>query len=202
MPADKDPLFLPVQPASQANLRAVRQIAAQRLRLSAWFRSSMCLAFVASSWHLAQAADLPRTYSDALPAAGNATPQSPVLQTNSKVLPVDTAFVLTSFIEADTAIVLKWEMPPGYYLYQKSLAVENASGAAISLKLPEAEKITDEFFGEVAVYHDSLLLRVPFSELAVEPGATLELLLTYQGCAEALYCYPPEQKALALTLPE
>jgi thiol:disulfide interchange protein len=166
-------------------------------------RHTVAAAIILGNCTLLQAADLPQTYSDASPVADNALKQRPAaLQTNSKVLPVDSAFALTSFVEADTSIVVKWEMPPGYYLYQKSLVVENAEGTTISLALPEAAKITDEFFGEVAVYFNSLLLHLPFTTLNVKPGATVELLLTYQGCAEALYCYPPEQKALTLTLPE
>jgi thiol:disulfide interchange protein len=149
-----------------------------------------------------QAAELPQTFSDSSPVADNTLNPNPILQTNSKVLPVDAAFALTTFVEADTSIVLRWEMPPAYYLYQKSLVVETADGKPIKFELPEAKTITDEFFGEVAVYYDSLLLRLPFSALNAKPGTTVELLLTYQGCAEALYCYPPAQKALTLTLPE
>lgn len=156
----------------------------------------------------ATAADLPQPLSDSLPAA-NSSPlansplnQRPALQTNSKVLPVDSAFALQSFIEAGTNIVLRWEMPEGYYLYRKSLVVEKADGTSISLELPEAETFTDEFFGEVAIYRNSLLIRLPFATLDAKPGTTIDLLLSYQGCAEALYCYPPEQKALTLNLPE
>jgi thiol:disulfide interchange protein len=164
-------------------------------------------ALIAANCQFAQAADLPQTFSDPSPVAdspSNNSPlsPSPLLQTNSKVLPVNAAFALTSFIEADTSIVLRWEMPPGYYLYQKSLVVEHTGGTPIQLELPAAKTITDEFFGEVAVYYDTLLLRLPFSALDAKPGTTVELLLTYQGCAEALYCYPPAQKALALKLPE
>src|SRR5688572_20656624 len=68
------------------------------------------LAALLISCPLVLAADLPQTFSDPVPGAGPANP-NPVLQTNSKVLPVDTAFALQTFIEADTSIVLRWEMP-------------------------------------------------------------------------------------------
>jgi thiol:disulfide interchange protein len=157
---------------------------------------------------LVTAADLPRPLSDSLPVedsspvADSPLNRSPALQTNSKVLPVDSAFALQSFIEAGTSIVLRWEMPEGYYLYRKSLVVEKADGTSVSLELPAAETFTDEFFGEVAIYRDNLLIRLPFAAVDAKPGATIDLLLSYQGCAEALYCYPPEQKALTLNLPE
>jgi thiol:disulfide interchange protein len=183
----------------------ILKVAVMQPCLTAFFRKAVHHTVAAAmilNCTLLQAADLPQTYSDTSPAAENSLSQRPILQTNSKVLPVDSAFALTSFIEADTSIVLKWEMPPGYYLYQKSLAVENVGATAINPELPEATKITDEFFGEVAVYYNSLLIRLPFAVLNARPGTTIDLLLTYQGCAEALYCYPPEQKALTLTLPE
>jgi thiol:disulfide interchange protein DsbD len=163
-------------------------------------RSGLAIVIIGSP--LVNAADLPQTFSDPVPGAANASNQSQFLQTNSQVLPVDSAFALQSFIEAGTSIVLRWEMPEGYYLYRKSLAVEKADGTLISLELPEAETITDEFFGEVAIYRNNLLVRLPFSTLDAKPGAKIDLLLSYQGCAEALYCYPPEQKALTLNLPE
>ncbi|MES2625494.1 MAG: protein-disulfide reductase DsbD N-terminal domain-containing protein [Pseudomonadota bacterium] len=186
-----------------------RQVAVLRHGLFGLCRKAVISVFtglILAGTHPLLAADLPTTYSDTAPAAESALKQGSLLQTNSTVLPVDVAFALTSFIEAATGaninIVLRWEMPPGYYLYQKSLVVEDANGKVISLELPDAKKITDEYFGEVAVYYSDLLLRLPLKLLDSKPGTTINLLLTYQGCAEALYCYPPEQKALTLELPE
>lgn len=189
----------------QVAAKAAFPLAALRCSLKALFRSAFP-ALLASCCHLVLAADLPTAYADSVPGADNALSQKPLLQTNNKVLPVDAAFALTTFIEADSgkggpSIVLRWEMPPAHYLYQKSLVVTHANGTPISLELPEAKKITDEFFGEVAVYYTNVLVRLPFAALNAKPGTTVELLLTYQGCAEALYCYPPEQKALKLNIP-
>jgi thiol:disulfide interchange protein DsbD len=195
MPADKRAALISIVAAAQNCISAFTR----------HLVCSGCALLVVSNCNLATAADLPQTFSDSVPAADNPLQQSPVLQTNSKVLPVDSAFALQSFIEADTGIVLRWEMPQGYYLYQKSLVVEktgeNDDNSALVLELPAAETITDEFFGEAAIYRDSLLVRLPFAILDAKPGTTVNLLLTYQGCAEALYCYPPEQKAITLNLP-
>jgi thiol:disulfide interchange protein len=190
----------------RASLTAKRAVGQNRVIGFIWdVVCKACAVLIISSCQLATAADLPQTFSDLVPDAGDPLNQPPVLQTN-KVLPVDSAFALQSFIEAGTGIVLRWEMPEGYYLYRKSLVVEKAGETAdsspLNLELPPAETITDEFFGEVAIYRDNLLVRLPFAELDAKPGTTVDLLLTYQGCAEALYCYPPEQKALTLKLPE
>ncbi len=204
MAADKVAFTSPIPASLQTGARGAHHIAHAHRSLLAPFSNTLrvILSILITSGGLVQAADLPRTFSDAATTGDVIAAPAAGLQTGRAVLPVDAAFKLTTFIEAEKAIVLKWEMPPGYYLYQKSLVVENAVGAVIDLELPEAETTTDEFFGEVAVYHESLLLRVPFAMLDVTPGATLDLMLTYQGCAEALYCYPPEHKALTLTLPE
>jgi hypothetical protein len=221
--APTPPLFLNVLKAEMpANKRAtpVSKVAVLPTWVLSFIRhiAHSGLAALIIGGALVAAADLPQPLSDSSPAAdslpANSSPansppannsplnRSPVLQTNSKVLPVDSAFALQSFIEAGTSIVLRWEMPEGYYLYRKSLSVEKPDGTSISLELPEAETFTDEFFGEVAIYRTNLLVRLPFTALDAKPGNTIDLLLTYQGCAEALYCYPPEQKALSLNLPE
>jgi thiol:disulfide interchange protein DsbD len=189
----------------QVAAKAAPLVAARPHYLSTLTRSAIAT-LLASCCHLSSAADLPTAYADSVPGADNALSQKPVLQTNNKVLPVDVAFALTTFIEADSgkngqSIVLRWEMPPAHYLYQKSLVVTHADGTPINLELPEAIKITDEFFGEVAVYYTNVLVRLPFAALNAKPGTTVDFLLTYQGCAEALYCYPPEQKALKLNIP-
>ncbi len=133
-------------------------------------------------------------------------PSSSTLATNAApggVLPVDTAFAMNAFVAADGNLVILWELPEGYYLYRKSLTIESGGVDLLpALELPEAETLTDEFFGEVAVYRQRLLARIPPEALAARPGTTLELLLGYQGCAENLYCYPSVQKSLSVQFPD
>ena len=62
----------------------------------------------------------------------------------------------------------------------------------LSIGFPPALDKTDEFFGDVSVYYDE-------ADLAVSlPGgeARLTLAVTYQGCADAGLCYPPETEHL------
>lgn len=117
-------------------------------------------------------------------------------------LPADEAFALNTVVEADGDVILVWEMPPSYYLYRKSLRIEQAERDLLpALELPEGTHVTDEFFGESEVYFERLLARLPAAALDAEPGATLELQLSYQGCREDVYCYPPQQKLISVTLP-
>ena len=149
--------------------------------------------------------------SAALPAAELSVPDrstllstSPALQApgTTGILPADQAFPLVAQAETDGSITLFWQLPPRFYLYQKSLALTLTDGAVLQLELPEPTRITDEYFGEVAVYFDRLVAHVATTDLKAGPGATLELLLTYPGCAQDLYCYPLQQKTLTLQLPD
>jgi thiol:disulfide interchange protein len=128
------------------------------------------------------------------------TPQR--LEAASDVIPADIAFHVVAFPEVDGSIALAWELVPNVYLYRKSLSVENAfDGGPLALDLPEGELISDEFFGESAVYFERLIARIPAAEVKGASGTTLELNLTYQGCLKDTYCYPPAQKTVKVTLP-
>lgn len=130
-------------------------------------------------------------------------PQStPLSGSRSAVLPVDEAFVLTAVIEGDRNLILSWNIQPNHYLYQDKLSVLDAQGRAIDLDLPAATSMTDEFFGETHVYFDALRLAIPLSTAGLKTAdGTFKLDLQFQGCAKDLYCYPPQQRAIELSLP-
>ena len=60
--------------------------------------------------------------------------------------------------------------------------------------LPAGLSHKDEFFGEVAIFKQQLNLQVPLQQAA----ANASLSVTYQGCAEAGFCYPPETRIIPL----
>ncbi|MES2606079.1 MAG: protein-disulfide reductase DsbD N-terminal domain-containing protein [Pseudomonadota bacterium] len=131
------------------------------------------------------------------------TEANPLRNSDSDVLPVDEAFVLTAFIEGDRNLILSWAIQPGHYLYQDKLALLNSSGKSLLLSLPPATSLTDEFFGETKVYFDAVRLTLPLSTAGLTPqNGELALSLQFQGCAKERYCYPPQQKALQIKLPE
>ena len=120
----------------------------------------------------------------------------------SSVLPAEEAFALSTFIEAPDTVVLMWEIKEGYYLYRKSISATDSSGSAVNIgELAEGEIITDEFFGEVAVYFDRIFHRFPLFNLAMNDN-TATFTLQYQGCAKDLYCYPMQSQEVTLSLPE
>ncbi len=113
-------------------------------------------------------------------------------------LPVDEAYKLEAEVPDATHVRLYWEIAEGYYLYQHSFKFalqEDGKPIATEPAFPESLQRTDEFFGEVHVFYDeadiTLTAAHPF-----KPGA--QITVTYQGCADAGLCYPPQKKYFTL----
>lgn len=109
-------------------------------------------------------------------------------------LPVDEALPFS--YTADTgAIVLSWDITPGHYLYEGRIQVtSNTDGVTVgepsfSYTGTDTE---DEFFGKVTVFYDPVQARVPVN--LPEGIREAELQVTYQGCAKAGLCYPPQTR--------
>ena len=115
-------------------------------------------------------------------------------QQQTQFLPVDEAYQLTLVADGDQRLMLQWVIAPEYYLYRhafKAKASDSEGSIAANLVVPEGLAKTDEFFGDVEVYYDAL-------EATVGLERTTELAqikVTYQGCADAGLCYPPETKS-------
>ncbi len=117
-------------------------------------------------------------------------------------LPVEAAFRLQAFADGPDRVQVAFEIADGYYLYRNRLKVTTDSSSAQlgALSLPKGESKTDEFFGTQEVYHHELIATVPVSR----SGATaleLPLAVSYQGCAEAGLCYPPQTQRVTIALP-
>lgn len=105
--------------------------------------------------------------------------------------PAQEVFSLTLQQLSDNHLVLLWDIADGYYLYRKSIGLE---GGKASLVIPEGTLIEDEFFGEVAIFHNSLEVHV-----LLEPEQDIDtFVVNYQGCAEDTYCYPMQFEALEI----
>src|SRR5476649_2696552 len=105
-------------------------------------------------------------------------------------LPVDKAFTFTSERLDSGETRLHWRIAEHYYLYQQRRGLD---GLAEQNKpqLPQGEAHSDEFFGTQEVYRNDLELIIPAS-------ATGQVKLSWQGCADAGLCYPPQSKGLNL----
>lgn len=112
---------------------------------------------------------------------------------SSQFVPVDQAFAF-DFKQQDRQLALSWQIRPGYYLYRQQIKLVPQQATLGTLELPEGLSHKDEFFGEVAIFKQQLNVKIPLQQAA--KGASLSV--TYQGCAEAGFCYPPETRVIPL----
>lgn len=115
--------------------------------------------------------------------------QSPL--TDTDFLPVEEAFGYQLSTNADGTVTLSWDIAPDYYLYRERLKIEGVNGELDNVDYPAGKTITDEFFGDSEVYFNR-------ADLEITPGSAEKLKLTWQGCAEAGLCYPPQHATVDL----
>jgi len=112
----------------------------------------------------------------------------------SNFTPADQAFVF-DFQQNQHELNLNWQVKEGYYLYRKQIAITPAQAQVGPLQLPAGIAHEDEFYGKSEIYRGQL--SVPVTVAQADKGATLTV--TYQGCADAGLCYPPETKVIPLS---
>ena len=111
-------------------------------------------------------------------------------QKQEDFLPVDQAFTLHIEQPESGAAVLRWDIAPGYYLYQERLRFAGLPPGS-EPALPPGEPYHDEYFGDSRIYRDSLEVEIPNADIA-------SLELGWQGCADAGLCYPPQTRTVDL----
>ncbi|MCO6439512.1 MAG: protein-disulfide reductase DsbD [Nitrococcus mobilis] len=113
------------------------------------------------------------------------------------LLPVERAFPISAELVAPDRIVTRWDVQPGYYLYRDKLAFELAGteNAIRRAQTPVGESKDDPYFGRLEVYHHPVEATLQLEHAAQRP---LELVVRYQGCADAGLCYPPQTTRLRL----
>ncbi|MGU0042256.1 protein-disulfide reductase DsbD [Citrobacter freundii complex sp. 2025EL-00176] len=112
----------------------------------------------------------------------------------SQFVPADRAFVF-DFQQNQHDLNLSWQVKAGYYLYRKQISITPSQADIAEIKLPPGVWHEDEFYGKSEIYRKQLNIPVTVNQAA--SGATLTV--TYQGCADAGFCYPPETKTVPLS---
>ena len=125
-------------------------------------------------------------------------------QEQDGLLPVEQAFALRAEIREPGRIALHWDIAKNYYLYKSRISAKTAQAGTTlgALELPDGIEQHDEFFGDVEIYHDTLVATLPYT-LADAATANIELSVTVQGCHEVdpKICYPPHPTRLSLPVP-
>ncbi|MCL5060770.1 MAG: protein-disulfide reductase DsbD [Candidatus Thermoplasmatota archaeon] len=107
-------------------------------------------------------------------------------------LPVEQAFRLGVSQDGDGQVRLNWTISDGYYLYRKQVKVEgDPAGSVKEVTLPAGVIKNDAYFGPSEVYHDQLSVQV-------EAPTAKALTISWQGCADAGICYPPQTRRVTL----
>ena len=119
----------------------------------------------------------------------------------NELLEPEIAFAASARAISQNAVVVRFDIAEGYYLYRDKLGFRIAEGEGIELgpvNPPDGILIEDEFFGETETYRDSVEILVPVLR-GVDDVAEIVLAVDYQGCADLGVCYPPLTQDVAVT---
>ncbi|WP_152206885.1 protein-disulfide reductase DsbD [Marinobacter changyiensis] len=113
---------------------------------------------------------------------------------NDGFLPVDEALPF-DFTIGNNGVVLSWDIAPEHYLYKERVSVRSETeGVVLGPPVFSAAgtETEDEFFGKVTVLYDPVDAQVA---VTLPDGVReAQLKVTYQGCANAGLCYPPQTR--------
>ena len=154
--------------------------------------------------NLPPAGDTPKTSagSSALQALSNLG-SSFGFGADDELLPPDEAFQLDVQVSDANTLTASWVIAEGYYLYRHKFdfIIEPTPGVTLlPVQMPDGEHKTDEFFGEIQVYHQLAEAVIPLQRSSTAETA-IALTVKYQGCAERGVCYPPISKIINLVIP-
>lgn len=100
-------------------------------------------------------------------------------------------FTLEAARAASGALLLRWTVEPGNYLYRDSLEA-TLDGAPVPLERPAGEVKDDPTFGVVQIFPQDVEARADGLE------GTGTLRVAYQGCSEKGICFPPQARLINL----
>jgi len=108
----------------------------------------------------------------------------------------EVAFSVTASMKDAQTISAHFKIAPKYYLYQDRLGFSISHGEAQLGKpqQPAAILKNDPNFGDVLIYKDNFSVDIP-----VQAKGKFDLLVKFQGCADAGLCYPPQKQLISIT---
>ncbi len=89
-------------------------------------------------------------------------------------------------------IIVHWRIEPAYYLYRERMSFVPADEGTVfgTPVMPEGQLYHDEFFGDMHVYRNEALVRIPVTRA---PAGPVRFSIRSQGCADLGLCYPPQK---------
>ena len=87
--------------------------------------------------------------------------------------------------------VIEITIAEGTYLYDDRTIVQNDAGDILKTERSQSEMYDDLLFGPTPIHKKRLRMKVL--------NAPDLMVLTYQGCADIGFCYPPQQTELSFS---
>lgn len=108
----------------------------------------------------------------------------------------DEAFVMSVSEINNNQMLINWEIEKGYYLYMGmfEFSTDQDEVKIIEATMPDGTRKVDEFFGDVDVFYNKTNVKLVFNKIIEGTN----LIVKYQGCADAGLCYPPIKKVISL----
>jgi thiol:disulfide interchange protein DsbD len=123
------------------------------------------------------------------------------------ILAPEDAFRVSALSPDGSRLQVQWTIADGTYLYYDKVRLElrgdGVQLGAFDLPAPEVKKDSvkpDGTIGDVEVYHRAIDLDIPLVRTNTD-ATEVELIASYQGCADRGICYPPQQNTFTIGLP-
>lgn len=118
-----------------------------------------------------------------------------------KFLPVHQAFSVSAS-QSDATLTVRFRVTPEHYVYKDKLKLALPEGVVAGTWQFDStpSMVDDPEFGRVAVFERDVVATISLDNKSGN-AVTAPLTLTWQGCAKAGLCYPPERMNVTLQLP-
>lgn len=116
---------------------------------------------------------------------------------SQQALPVDQVFQVSVQRLNNKTLTARWTIKPGYYLYRDKIHFESTPIRINSVIFPKGTIKHNQFIGKYEVYQGHVVTLLKFVNPL--PDQSLDIMIYYQGCAIAGFCYPPVVKHISLT---
>lgn len=114
-----------------------------------------------------------------------------------QALPADQVFQVSVQRLSNKTLIARWTIKPGYYLYKNKIHFESTPMRIHSVFFPKGTIKYNEFIGRYDVYQGHVVTLLNFVNPL--PDESLTIVIHYQGCSVAGFCYPPVAKYIRLT---
>lgn len=120
----------------------------------------------------------------------------------NRFLPVEEAFPFNSFVD-EGELVLEWRITPEHYLYRDRMTLEISPQELVQGEphyTADSVMQDDPYFGEVPVFVEDVQTRLELNPDSDHKQGRINV--TWQGCAKAGLCYPPQTETLIYSAEE